>query len=209
MNLVTLNQPASAAAEAYRTLRTNLHFATLEQPIKTLLIAAPDANTSATAVLANLAVALAQSEKRVIAVDANLREPSLHTQFDLPNGPGLADVLANANSNGASDPHLRATSVPGLSVLTGGAVPTIANDAISSNRMRAVIDKLSGLTDVVLFAAPPLTAYSDGAVLASKVDGTLLVVGAGKTRRENAQKAKDILERAHARLIGAVLLNAK
>jgi non-specific protein-tyrosine kinase len=209
MNLVTLNQPASAAAEAYRTLRTNLHFAALEKPIKTLLIATPDANTSATAVLANLAVALAQSEKRVIAVDANLREPSLHALFDLPNGPGLADVLAN--SNGASDPQLRATSVPGLSVVTGGAAPTIANDAISSKRMRAVIDKLSGLTDVdiVLFAAPPLTAYSDGAVLASEVDGTLLVVGAGKTRRENAQKAKDILERAHARLVGAVLLNAK
>jgi non-specific protein-tyrosine kinase len=209
MNLVTLNQPASAAAEAYRTLRTNLHFAMLEQPIKTLLIATPDANISATAVLANLAVALAQSEKRVIVVDANLREPSLHMLFDLPNGQGLADVLAN--SNGASDPQLHATSVPGLSVVTGGAAPTIANDAISSNRMHAVIEKLSGLAgvDMVLFVAPPLTAYSDGAVLASRVDATLLVVGAGKTRRENAQKAKDILERAHARLIGAVLLNAK
>lgn len=206
MNLVTLTQPTSATAEAYRTLRTNLHFATLEQPIKTLLIAAPDANTSATTVLANLAVALAQSEKRVIAVDANLREPSLHTLFDLPSGPGLADALAN---NDASELQLRATNVPGLSVLTSGTAPAIANDAISSNRMRMVINKLSGQADIVLFAAPPLTAYSDGAVLASKVDGALLVVGAGKTRRENAQKAKDILERAHARLIGAVLLNAK
>lgn len=206
MNLVTLTQPTSATAEAYRTLRTNLHFATLEQPIKTLLIAAPDANTNAAIVLANLAVALAQSEKRVIAVDANLREPSLHTLFDLPSGPGLADVLAN---NDASELQLRVTNVPGLSVLMGGAAPAIANDAISSNRMRAVIDRLSSQADVVLFAAPPLTAYSDGAVLASKVDGALLVVGAGKTRRENAQKAKNILERAHARLIGAVLLNAK
>lgn len=206
MNLVTLTQPTSATAEAYRTLRTNLHFATLEQPIKTLLIAAPDTNTNAATVLANLAVALAQSEKRVIAVDANLREPSLHTLFDLPSGPGLADVLAN---NDASKLQLRVTNVPGLSVLMGGAATAIANDAISSNRMRAVIDKLSSQADVVLFAAPPLTAYSDGAVLASKVDGALLVVGAGKTRRENAQKAKNILERAHARLIGAVLLNAK
>jgi non-specific protein-tyrosine kinase len=207
MNLVTLTQPASAAAEAYRTLRTNLHFATLDAPLKTLLVATPDANPETTIVLANLAVSFAQGEKRVVAVDANLRQPSLHTVFDLPNSAGLADILVNGA--GANDLHLHATDVPGLNVMTSGVAPAVASDAISSSRMIQAIEKLINIADVVLFLAPPLTSYSDAAMLASKVDGTLLVISTGTTRRDSAQKAKDILTRAHARLLGAVLLNIK
>lgn len=204
MNLVTVTQPASAAAEAYRTLRTNVHFASLEAALKTVLVASADSARSAALVMANLGVSLAQSGKRVIAVDANLREPSLHELFDLPNAAGLADAL----QNGAPQPALQPSGIEGLHVLSAGAASDRANDALSSDRMVALIASLTQRADVVLFCAPAVTAYSDGAVLASRVDGTLLVVDTGKTRRDNAERAKDILARAHGRVIGAVMLGA-
>lgn len=208
MNLITLTDPKSPVAEAYRTLRTNLHFAMLDAPLRTLLVASPDSGQSATKVLANLAVTLAQGGRRVIAVDADLREPALHTAFDMPNATGLADWL-DSGANGSGEPPLRPTSLPNLSLLTSGTPPAIPADLISSARMTHAIERLADMADLVLFGAPPLGQVSDAAVLASRVDGVLLVVEAGKTRRDHAQQAKEILARAHARLIGAVMLGAK
>lgn len=205
MNLVTLNAPASPAAEAYRTLRSNLFFAALDKPIKTLVMVSPDANTDAAPAIANLAVAMAQSERTVIVVDANLRQPAMHKVFGMPNEAGLVDLLNDAGS----DPSLNATEVDGLRVMTAGAPIGTASDALSSQRMDQAISRVAGLADVVLFAAPPVTLFSDAAVLSSKLDGALLVVGAGKTRRDSAQQARDILARAHANLIGAVMINGK
>lgn len=205
MNLVTLNAPTSPAAEAYRTLRSNLFFTALDKPLKTLVIVSPDANTDAATTIANLAVSMAQSERKVIAVDANLRQPALHKAFGMPNDAGLVDLLTEATG----EPELNATGVDGLRVMTAGAVIPAASDALSSQRMNQVIARLAGMADVVLFAAPPVTQYSDAAVLASKVDGALLVVGAGKTRRDSAQQARDILTRAHANLFGAVMIDVK
>jgi non-specific protein-tyrosine kinase len=205
MNLVTLNAPSSPAAEAYRTLRSNLFFASLDKPIKTLVLVSPDANIDAATAIANLAVSMAQSERKVIAVDANLRQPALHKVFDMPNHAGLIDLLNEIDS----EMELNATGVDGLRVMTAGAPIGTASDALSSQRMDQVIARLAGMADVVLFAAPPVTQYSDAAVLSSKVDGALLMVGAGKTRRDSAQKARDILARAHANVIGAVMLGGK
>ncbi|MCS7054671.1 MAG: CpsD/CapB family tyrosine-protein kinase [Thermoflexales bacterium] len=207
MNLITLAEPTSPAAEAYRTLRTNLHFAMLDAPLRTLLVASPDSGQSAAKVLANLAVTWAQVGKRVIAVDADLREPSLHAAFDAPNAAGLTDWLES--SGGSDDPPLCATRLPNLSLLPSGTPPAIPADLISSDRMARAIQRLADMADLVLFSAPPFGRFSDAAVLASRVDGVLLVVEAGKTRRDHAQQAKDILARAHARLIGAVMLGTK
>ena len=204
MNLITLTSPTSAAAEAYRTLRTNLHFAALETPLKTVVVASPDLAEDGAMALANLAVTLAQSGKRVIAVDANLRQPVLHTLFALQNGAGLAEMLTSAESKA----NMQTTSVAGLSVLTAGQPPTIPSDAISSTRMSTVIQALAGMADMVLLNAPPAALVSDAAILSSQVDGVLLVVSTGRTRREHAQQAKDVFVRAKARLLGAVMLNA-
>ena len=184
MNLVTLNAPASPAAEAYRTLRSNLFFAALDKTLKTLVVVSPDANADAATALANLAVSMAQSERKVIVVDANLRQPALHKVFGMPNEAGLIDLLSEAGT----EPSLNATEVDGLRVMTAGAPVGNASDALSSQRMDQAIQRLAGMADVVLFAAPAVTQYSDAAVLASKVDGALLVVGAGKTRRDSARK---------------------
>jgi non-specific protein-tyrosine kinase len=205
MNLITLKNPQSAAAEAYRTLRTNLYFAALEAPIKTIVVTAPTADEDKSSALANLAVVLAQAEKKVIAVDADMRHPALHQVFDLKNEAGLGDMLAREAAY--PQPPLCQTSVPGLSVLTSGVVTANPLDLLNSPRMSHVIQKLASMADIVLFDAPPIVVVSDSAVLASQTDGVLLVVHMGKTRREHAQQAKELLQRAHARLLGAVMIN--
>lgn len=206
MNLITLTHPQSAAAEAYRTLRTNLYFAALDSPIKTIVVTSPATGEDKTSVLANLAVVMAQADKKVIAVDADLRQPSLHEAFGLTNERGLVDVL----SDGSTDQSLPllATSVTGLSIMTGGAKRTSSLDLIDSVRMRETIKALSAQADIVLFDAAPMIVVSDTAILASQVDGVLLVVEMGKSRRTHVQQARDLLSRAHARLLGAVTLNA-
>ena len=206
MNLITLSDPQSAAAEAYRTLRTNLYFASLEAPIKTIAVTSPAAGEDKSTVLANLAIIMAQSDKKVIAVDADLRHPALHTIFGLPNDRGLANLLLSETEEIKT--LLSPTSVPGLSVLTSGALQSNPPDLLNSGRMTSAIQALSGMADIVLFDTAPMVVVSDTAILASHVDGVLLVVHIGKTRREHAKQARELLTRAHARLLGAIMVNA-
>lgn len=208
MNLVTLTQPQSAAAEAYRTLRTNLHFATLESPVKTVVVAAPSRDDGKSAALANLAVVMSQADKRVIVVDADLRQPSLHDVFGAGPGAGagFADMLADEAALRA--PPLRDTRVPGVRLVVAGTPSANPSDLLSSPRVKLALAELGALADIVLIDVPPLTQVSDGALLASQCDGVLLVLSAGKTRREHARAAKELIERARATLLGAVMLNA-
>lgn len=202
--LVTLSRPQSPAAEAYRTLRANLHFASLDAPFRSLVVTSPSAQEDKTTAAANLGVVLAQAEKRVILVDADLRQPRLHTLFGLDNAAGLLDALNGAQIEQA----LKPAGVDGLSVLSAGKLPVVPSDALSSGRMTRLMRQLETLADMVIFDTPPVLAVSDAALLASQAGGALLVIEAGRTRREQAQAAKDALERARARLLGAVMLNA-
>ena len=203
--LIALRDPRSPAAEAYRTLRTNIQFSSLDKPLHTLLVTstAPDEGKSTT--LANLAITMAQAEQRVILVDCDLRRPTLHTLFDLPNDQGLTSmILAQGDL-----PPLQATSVPGLSLLASGPLPPRPPDILGSRRMEAVIARLRAEADIVLFDTPPVVAVTDAAVLATKVDGVLLVFQAGATSRDRARQARQILEKVKANIVGVILNNAQ
>ncbi len=202
MTLITLSKPDSSAAEAYRTLRTNLRFAALEAPLKTLVLASPDHAAASADAVANLAVVCAQGEKRVIVVDANLRQPQLHERFGLSNSVGVIEAL----HGGA--PALQESKVPGLTVLAAGSASAIASDAVSSARMAALLAELCTRADLVLINAAPAAAFSDAAVLAAGADAALLIVSKGRTRRDALQQSRDAFARAHARLIGAVLMES-
>jgi capsular exopolysaccharide synthesis family protein len=204
MSLVTLSQPNAAAAEAYRTLRTNLHFAALDAPLASIVIASPDIAAASADAVANLAVVCAQSERRVIAIDANLRQPQLHERFGLTNSAGVIEALLSTVPGSA--PALQNTTVPGLRVLTAGTAPAVASDAVSSTRMVALIAALREQADLVLINAAPVAAFSDAAILAAAADGAVLVVSRNKTRRDALQTARDAFARAKARLVGAVLV---
>ncbi len=205
--LVTIAQPRSAASEAYRTLRTSIEFASLDTPVRTLLVtsAGPDEGKSST--LANLAVVSAQGGERVVAVDCDLRRPTLHTIFGLSNTEGLTSALVSGGDLNA--PPLRSTGVDGLSVLTSGPIPPNPLGLLSSRRLEELLASLAESADFMLVDAPPLIAVADAAVLASKVDAVLLVVQAGRARREYVERAKATLEKANGRLIGAALTNVQ
>lgn len=205
-SLVTLSQPRSPAAEAYRTLRTNLMFSSLDKPLTTLLVtsAAPDEGKSTT--LANLAVTMAQSSRRTILVDCDLRRPTQHEIWGLANERGLTTMVLEGDA--LTHPPLADVGIENLAVLPSGPLPPNPADLLGSRRMEEVIAALKSRADLVLFDAPPVVAVTDAALLASKLDGVLLVVEAGGTRRDHAQRAKEILEKVNLRIVGAVLNNA-
>lgn len=205
--LVTLTMPRAPVSEAYRTLRTNLEFSSLDKPLKTIVVTSPGPDEGKSTTLANLAVTLAQAEKRVILVDCDLRRPSQHEIFGLTNEVGLTTMMVDEQAMKA--PPLQATTVPSLSVLTTGPLPPNPSELVGSRRMGEIIAGLSEAADVVLFDAPPVIAVTDAAVLASRVDGVLLVIKAGGTKRDHAQKAKALLDKVSAHLVGAVLNNVK
>jgi capsular exopolysaccharide synthesis family protein len=205
-SLVTQTDPRSPVSEAYRTLRTNLEFFSLDEPIRTLVVTSPGAEEGKSTVLANLAVVLAQGGKQVILADCDLRRPTQHTLFGLDNASGLTTMMLNETAQ--SDPPLRETLIDGLRVLPAGPAPPNPAELLGSRRMKEAIAALLEQADVLLFDAPPVLAVTDALVLAVQTDGVLLVVKAGGTRREHVQRAKEQLERVNARIVGAVLNNA-
>jgi capsular exopolysaccharide synthesis family protein len=203
LNLVTLIAPGSPAAEAYRGLRLNLMAAGREAPLCTVLVAPASPSPDKGAPVANLAVAYAQIGKRVILVDCDLRHPTQHTLFGLSNATGLA---AAVHGSGTS-PSLQETGVANLRLLTAGPAMEAPGDLLASSTMARLIAQLAGDADIVLFDAPPVTVAPDAVELATQVDGVLLTVTAGVTKRDEALQAKELLERIGARVVGAALVN--
>ena len=210
-DLVTLQDQRSPIAEAYRGLRTNLTFSSLDRPLRTMLITSAGPEEGKSTVLANLAVTEAQAGRRVIIVDADLRRPRQHELFGISNATGLTTALADEKglqNLSLQATVLQATEVPGLRVLTSGPLPPNPTELLASQRMAALLTALSALSDLVLFDAPPVVVVTDAAILASQVDGVLLVVNANGTRREHAQRAQQLLAKVNARIVGSVLNNA-
>jgi capsular exopolysaccharide synthesis family protein len=205
--LITISHPRSPISEAYRTLRTNLDFSSLDKPIRSMVVTSPAPEEGKSTTLANLAVTIAQAGKKVILVDCDLRRPSLHQVFGATNTAGFTDMMRDDTL--MRNPPLQETGVPNLRLMTSGTRPPNPSELLASRRMGEVIAALQSQADLVLFDAPPVIAVTDAAVLASKVDVVLLVVSAGKTKREHAKKAKALLDKVNARLIGAVLNNVK
>jgi non-specific protein-tyrosine kinase len=183
----------------------NLQFAALDRTLHTVLVTSPGTDEGKSTTLANLAVTMAQVEQRVVAVDCDLRRPSLHHLFGLPNETGLTTMVLDDQV--LADPPLQATEVDGLRLLSSGALPPRPADLLGSKRLGLVIERLSDEADVLLFDAPPVLAAADASLLASKLDGVLLVVSAGRTKREHARLAVERLAKVNAQIVGAVLTN--
>ncbi len=204
LNLVTLTAPRSAAAEAYQSLRTNIEFSSLGNDLKSLLVTCPDTETSKSDALANLAVVMADAGDRVIVVDGDLRRPLQHEIFGVRGDAGLTNWLQNGG-----EPALADTEVSQLRVLAAGPLPPNPVALLSHKRLAELLQTLTGEAEYVLVDAPPVLAVTDAALWASQVDGTLLAVTAGRTKREQAQRAKEVLEKVQSNIVGAVLLDAE
>jgi non-specific protein-tyrosine kinase len=169
------------------------------------LVTSTAAEEGKSTTLANLAVTFAQGGHQTVAVDTDLRRPSLHKIFGISNDIGLTSIALDE----APILDLQDTSVPNLRVLPSGPLPPNPSELLSSHRMELIIELLKATAEYVLFDSPPIIAVSDAAVLARRVDGVLLLVSAGKTKRDHAIKAKAQLEKVGANIIGVVLNNVK
>ena len=204
-DLTVLSQPDSPTAEAFRTLRANVKFAGGERPARSILLADAGVGAERATVAANLAVALAAAGDATLLIDADLRRPAQHAIFGLPNDDGVALFLRGR----AAALPLRATAVPGLSLLPSGPPPPDPAELLASDRFRILLALAREAAEFVVVDAPPVTAVADALAVAAAVDGVLLVVRAGRTRRGAAQRAKEQLERVGANLLGVVLTDAK
>jgi non-specific protein-tyrosine kinase len=159
-----------------------------------------------TTVLANLGASLAQTGAAVILVDCDLRKPDLHRLFDLPNERGLTSLILTQEG---VKPYLQRNEKTGLDVLTSGPLPPNPAEILGSKRMEGIIRELRDAADYVLFDVPPILSVTDAAVLARKVDGTILVLSAGKAKRDDAKRAKRTLEELSSHFLGVVVNNIK
>ena len=205
-DLVTLCDPRSPAAEAYRALHANLKFASIDRSLNAMVVAPPDVSGLEDNVAANLAVVMARAGQTVILIDADLRRPRLHELFGISQEPGVTDVVLGLGEE--VEIPLVPTEVEGLRVIASGALPPNPADVLGSQSMEALLERLRAEADLVIFTAPPVTVAVDASVLAAQTDGLMLVVRAGHTRRDRVEQAKEQLKRFRARLLGAVMTNA-
>jgi non-specific protein-tyrosine kinase len=201
--LVTMRYPKSPISEAYRAMRTNLQFSSLDQPLELVVITSADPGDGKSTTAANLAVVMAQAGHSVVLVDSDLRKPMVHKIFKVPNRHGLTTVLLE--NDPILDGRLQETGIPNLRVLTSGPLPPNPSEMLGSKKMRRIMAALREEADLVLFDTPPALPVTDATVLSAQADGVLLVSHAGKTRRAAAQKAIENMKQVSAHVLGVSL----
>ena len=193
--------PLSPVTEAFRTLRTNLEFASVDIPLSTLIVTSTSPSEGKSTVAVNLAVVIAQGGKKVVLIDTDLRRPSIHRYLELPNRRGLSDLFRDP----AQLPHVIQTwdNLP-ITIITSGPIPPNPAELLDSKGMEQIIDELKESYDLVIIDSPPAVVV-DPIVLSAKVDGVLMVIEPGKTRIDAAQVVLEQLHRAGARVVGVVM----
>jgi len=200
--LLTIEAPRSPSAEAYRTLRSNINFATLDNPVQTFLVTSAGSGEGKSRVLANLGVVFAQAGQSVILVDSDLRRPSIHRLFDLASTPGLTSVLLGET---AIQEALQQTHIENLRVMTSGPLPPNPTELLDSRRMDDFIAEVAGHADIILFDSPPSIMLADSIVLSAKLDTTILVAESGHVTRDAFNETVRLINRARGNILGAVL----
>ncbi len=204
--LVALHAPRSPVSEAYRTLRSTLRYSTMDRPIRTLLVTSATEGEGKTVTAANLAVSIADTGKRVVLVDADLRRPSQHVLFEKERTAGLTTVLAGDLELSAV---LLRTDVENLLLLPAGPTPPNPSELLESPQMEAVLNQLAEMSEMVIIDVPPVLAVTDACALTSKVDAVMLVVMSGKATSDLIAQAVRTLQHARSYVIGAVLNRVK
>ncbi|MEW4272110.1 CpsD/CapB family tyrosine-protein kinase [Priestia megaterium] len=204
--LLAHNSPKDPVAEQYRTIRTNIQFSDTDQDIKSIVLTSTGPGEGKSTTASNLATVYAQQGLRVLLIDADLRKPTSHYTFRLENHVGLTNVLTKQSTLGQA---VQATEVPELFLLTSGPIPPNPAELLASNNMTELLKEMKEEFDMIIFDTPPVLAVADAQILANQVDGSILVVSSGKTDKEAAVKAKELLLKANAKVLGAVLNNRK
>jgi capsular exopolysaccharide synthesis family protein len=201
-SLITKFDPKSPISEQYRTIRTNLQFASIDKEYKTIMVTSSNPAEGKSTTMANLAIVMAQQGKRVLLIDADLRKPSVHYTFKCPNTKGLTSVLTKQAYLEEAVYH---SDVPNLDLLPSGPIPPNPSELLGSLAMERLLSGQNDTYDIILVDAPPILVVTDAQVLANICEGVILVVSSGKTEIEQVVKAKGLLEMSKAKILGVVL----
>ena len=204
--LLSTKRSSGAILEAYRVVRSNVQFATLGSPVCSLLVTSTVPGEGKSVTASNLAIAMALDGKKVILVDADLRRSTVHQKFGVPQSPGLTNVLIGHTF---LESALRDTDFPGLRLLTAGPQPPNPAELLNSEPMQRLHERLKEHADIVIYDSPPCLATADTQVLSASVDGVIYVVQLGETKKSGVTHAMDLLEQAHANVLGVIFNKMK
>ncbi len=202
--LITRSQPRSPVAESFRGLRTNVQYASVDRPLRTLLVTSPAPAEGKTTVISNLAAVMAQGGRQVTVVDADLHRPRMHTVFNIHQRPGLSTLFIDEvklHLNGSR----QGCGIERLGVLASGELPPNPSELLGSNRMRLILTALLEQSERVLIDTPPVLSVTDAVVLAPLVDGVLVVVRPGQTKMAALKTTVEQLRYVGGNVVGVVL----
>ncbi|MCH3965049.1 MAG: CpsD/CapB family tyrosine-protein kinase [Clostridium sp.] len=201
-DLVTIKNPRAPISEAYRTLRTNIQFSSFDKKIQTIMLTSSGPGEGKSTTASNLAVVMAESGSSTILIDCDQRKPKLHKIFFTSNQAGLSDVLAD--KIGFED-VVKDVGIENLSLLTSGTKPPNPAELLGSKKMGKFIEDLKNRYEYIIIDTPPIIAVTDAQLLSRYADGCLLVVASSQAERDAAVKAKQLLEKVNANILGTVL----
>ena len=207
-NLPTLQDPKSPEAESFRVLRTNIQFSSLDKPIRNVVITSSAPGEGKSFVAANLAVIMAQAGKRVVLVDADLRKPTQHKIFGLPNRVGFTDLVLSRSAE-IAEATQPVPEQPNLAVITCGPIPPNPSELLNSRQSAFVIEQLAQQADIVIYDAAPAGAVTDSVILATSMDAAILVIAAGKTRKDMITRLKQTFQNVGVETLLPVLNQVK
>lgn len=194
-------KPKSIAAEAYRSLRTNIQYSSFDKKYQTLVVTSANPGEGKTTVAGNLALVLAQGESKVLLVDCDMRRPSMHKRFKITNTYGISDLLVGKQKFEEASYKYN----DNLTILPGGKIPPNPAEMLASKAMTAFLEEMKKHFDYIVLDTPPLQAVSDAQILSTKVDGSIIVVRAGVTKKDAVNNAVSIIKKVNGDIIGTVL----
>lgn len=203
--LISLRNPKSTIVESFRSIRINIRFASHGHELKTILVTSANPSEGKSLTSSNLAVVMAQNHANTLYVDADLRKPNGHHTFRIPNDVGLSNYLSG---EAELEDVLQYTVISNVTAVAAGPIPQNPLELLGTERMQQFLEEVSQRFDMVIIDSPPLVV-SDAVLLASKVDGCVLVVDSRSTKREAGAKAVEQLRNAQANILGVVLNNTR
>lgn len=205
--LITNLGNRSPITEAYRSLRTNLEFMNPDSPARMILFTSSGPGEGKSTTAANIAISNAQKGKKVLLIDCDLRKPVQHAIFAISNLQGITDLLVDQTIS--FDQVIQKTNIPNLQVIPCGTLPPNPAELLGSQSMSNLLKKLSNHFEMIFIDAPPIISVTDAAILSSIVDGVILVVRYGQAEKNMVVKAKELLNKVNAKILGAVLNRVK
>ncbi|MHA6647221.1 CpsD/CapB family tyrosine-protein kinase [Aerococcus urinae] len=201
--LVVVDNPTSAMAEQFRTIRTNIQFSMLDKELKTFNVTSPGPASGKSFLSANIAAAFASDDKRVLLLDADMRKPTVHKTFGVSNDRGLTNLL----TDNRLEIHqvIKKSYVPNLFYLTCGAIPPNPSELLASKRMQELMEQLRNVFDIIVLDCPPVLAATDAQVVSARADGTVVVVPYGQCTKDEVKESQALLDKVNTNILGVIM----